>query len=230
MLVLILVIGALLGVLVLWFTLLRHERAVRHRAGRRPVAQPSMIGASGTAVFSGGGGAEVSDGDIDQDAAPADGGADADGGGGGGEADSDDDADADEQDTAEEPEPAAESESGPESKDESEPEQADEPEPEPADEPASRSEQSAPRTAKHRRKPAKGQRRKLTDDILTRVEAEIAERETWRYKDLAALVHSEFGVAVHPSTIQRAIKRRRAETADAASAQTADPAAASASA
>jgi hypothetical protein len=35
-LVLIMVLGALLGLLVLWFTVLRHERTVRHRAALRP--------------------------------------------------------------------------------------------------------------------------------------------------------------------------------------------------
>ena len=240
MLLLILVIGALLGVLVLWFTLLRHERTVRHRAGRRPAAQPSLIGASDTAIFNGGGvGAEVSDGDSGQDAAPADGHEDAVGV----------ETEADTQDAAGEPEPSVpaaesetetepdaepesepadasepESESEPESTDESASEPADESESDPS-EPAPAPEPAAPRPSRHRRKPAKGQRRKLTDDILSRVEAEIAGRETWHYKDLAALVHSEFGVAVHPSTIQRAIKRRRAEADDAASAQTADPAA-----
>ena len=65
-----------------------------------------------------------------------------------------------------------------------------------------------------RRSTTKGRQPKLTEELLSRVEDEIAGRETWHYKDLAALVHREFGVIVHPSSIRRAVKGRRARGTD----------------
>ena len=58
-----------------------------------------------------------------------------------------------------------------------------------------------------------GGKRKLTDEILSRVESELAGRRTPRWKELAELVHREFGVSVHPSSIQRAVKKRRVAAA-----------------
>jgi hypothetical protein len=136
LLLLIIVLGAVLGLVVLWFTLLRHERTVRQRDRRR-----------GEVAF--------------LDVGPA---------------------------AVEEPEP--ELSEAPE--DEAEP--REEPQPEPA-------------------AGANGQR-KLTDEILSRVEAELAERDAPRWKELAALVHHEYGVTVHPTSIQKAVKKRRlAQTA-----------------
>lgn len=135
-LLLIIVLGAVLGLVVLWFTLLRHERTVRRRDRRR-----------GEVAF--------------LDVGPA---------------------------AVEEPEPET-SEA---------PEDEEEPREEPRPEPAAG---------------ANGQR-KLTDEILSRVEAELAERDAPRWKELAALVHHEFGVTVHPTSIQKAVKKRRlAQTA-----------------
>ena len=135
-LLLIIVLGAVLGLVVLWFTLLRHERTVRRRDRRR-----------GEVAF--------------LDVGPA---------------------------AVEEPEPET-SEA---------PEDEEEPREEPRPEPAAG---------------ASGQR-KLTDEILSRVEAELAERDAPRWKELAALVHHEFGVTVHPTSIQKAVKKRRlAQTA-----------------
>ena len=152
-LVLIMVLGAALGLLVLWFTVLRHERTVRRRASRRPraVAMSSMVSLAGIG-------------------------------------------------------PAAD-EKAP-----SEPESEAYPEPEPAavEEDAEQPEATEEETSEQPAEPsATTAKRKLTDEILSRVESELAERETPRWKDLAALVHREYGVTVHPSSIQKAVKRRR---------------------
>jgi hypothetical protein len=137
LLLLIIVLGAVLGLIVLWFTLLRHERTVRRRGDRRRDEVAFL------------------------DVGPA---------------------------AVEEPEPevaeAPEDEEAP----------PEEPQPEPV-------------------AGANGQR-KLTDEILSRVEAELAVRDAPRWKELAALVHHEFGVTVHPTSIQKAVKKRRlAQTA-----------------
>lgn len=173
MLVLISVLGAALGFLVIWFTLLRHEKAVRsrdRRARRQPGGGVAMVGI-GPAV--------------DEAGMPQDG------------MDSGSDA---------EPEPEPETAPVPESERADESDETDESDelelangagPEPAPRPA----------------PVSGGRRKLTDDILNRVEEEIAGGGKRRWKDLAALVHHEFGVSVHPSSIQKALKRRNAESA-----------------
>lgn len=147
MLVLCMVLGALLGLLVLWFAVVRHERTVRRRARRRThlrtIARPEgmLMGGIGAAA--------------DESAA----------------------------------EPVAEVA-----------EAADVDSAENAEEAAD----DAPKQAS----PANGQR-KLTDEILSRVEAELVGRETPGWKDLAALVQHEYGVTVHPSSIQKAVKRRR---------------------
>jgi hypothetical protein len=52
-LVLIIVAGGVLGFLVLWFTMLRHERTVLHRARLRSQLEPELIGPSAAAMFSG---------------------------------------------------------------------------------------------------------------------------------------------------------------------------------
>jgi hypothetical protein len=135
LLLLIIVLGAVLGLAVIWFTLLRHERTAKRRDRRR-----------GEVAF--------------LDVGPA---------------------------AVEEPEP--------------EMAQAPEDEEEPREEP------------EPGRAGANGQR-KLTDEILSRVEAELAERDAPRWKELAALVHHEYGVTVHPTSIQKAVKKRRlAQTA-----------------
>jgi len=163
MLVLIIVLGALLGLLVLWFTVLRHERTVRKRAQRRTrrgtrVARPVGMALEGIGATADEPGVEVAEA-----AQPAE------------------VADAENVEATEEGEPQA-------------------------DEPVDDTPQQEPPAA-----PAKGQR-KLTDEILSRVESELARRETPRWKELAALVHHEFGVTVHPSSIQKAVKRRRLAT------------------
>ncbi len=129
LLLLIIVLGAVLGLVVLWFTLLRHERTVKRRDRR-----------SGELAFLDVGPAAVEEPEPEVSEAPED----------------------DEEAPQEEPEPSG----------------------------------------------ANGQR-KLTDEILSRVEAELAERDAPRWKELAALVHHEFGVTVHPTSIQKAVKKRR---------------------
>ncbi|HWG27769.1 hypothetical protein [Actinospica sp.] len=142
LLVLLIMLGAVLGLLVLWFTLLRHERAVRRRARRRNELMLTEIGAAADEPVP----VPAEDQEQAEPAGPA--------------------------------EPAAE-----------------EPEPEAAE--------GAPEPT------GSARQRKLTDEILSRVEAELAERDTPRWRDLAALVHHEFGVTVHPSSIQKAVRRRR---------------------
>lgn len=147
LLLLIIVLGAVLGLVVLWFTLLRHERTMKQR-DRRDRRQHE-------AAFL----------DDELDVGPA---------------------------AVEEPEPEPEREVSEAPEDEDVPQE--EPQPEPV-------------------AGANGQR-KLTDEILSRVEAELAERDAPRWKELAALVHHEFGVTVHPTSIQKAVKKRRlAQTA-----------------
>jgi hypothetical protein len=53
MLVLIIVAAGVLGFLVLWFTMLRHERTALHRARRSSSLRPELIGDSATALFTG---------------------------------------------------------------------------------------------------------------------------------------------------------------------------------
>jgi hypothetical protein len=147
LLLLIIVLGAVLGLGVLWFTLLRHERTVKRLDRRR-----------GEVAFLDVGPAAVEEPEPEAVDAP-------------------------DEEAAEEPSPP----------EPSEPSEPSEPQPEPAG--------------------ANGQR-KLTDEILSRVEAELAARATPRWKELAALVHHEFGVTVHPTSIQKAVKKRRlAQTA-----------------
>jgi len=140
MLVLCMVLGALLGLLVLWFAVVRHERTVRRRANLRTITRPDGMSMAGI-----GAAADESVADVENDVE-------------------------DTEETAED-EPAAD---------------------------------DAPQQAP----PAKGPR-KLTDEILSRVESELARRETPGWKDMAALVQREYGVTVHPSSIQKAVKRRR---------------------
>ena len=181
MLMLIIVLGAVLGLAVLWFTLLRHERTLRTRARRRQGARRTagmMMTEIGAAA----------DEPVPAEATRA------------GEAEADEEA---EEVEVEEAEVAAE---GPAAADD----EAGAGQPEEA---ADGTEQpdGAPKRAG-----ASGQR-KLTDEILSRVESELAEGGAPRWKELAALVHHEFGVTVHPSSIQRAVRRRRlARTTQAA--------------
>jgi hypothetical protein len=165
MLVLLMVLGAVLGLLVLWFTVLRHERTMRRRARLRPGTRGMTltgIGPEAVAVEPVGSdeiAAEAAGASEPEAAAPAN--------------------TADAVDTPDEDTPDGNA-------------------PEETSKPAG----------------AAGQR-KLTDEILSRVESELAVRATPRWKELAALVHDEYGVTVHPTSIQKAVKRRRlaAETA-----------------
>jgi len=184
-LVLLIVLGALLGLLVLWFTVLRHERTIRRRAARRPgpgarsatatglglddVVALTGIGAAADESATPGPGA-VLETEPESELAAAN-------------EDEDEDDEVDEEPAASEDDEAAEEQT---------PEQAAEP-------PAASSSQPAAGSGK----------RKLTDEILSRIETELARRETPRWKELAELVHREFGVTVHPSSIQKAVKRRR---------------------
>lgn len=239
MLVLIIVGLGALGFLVLWFTMLRHERTVLHRARYRTVLEPGMLPGSATSLFrldpieeADEAADEVAGHEVAApDAAEAAESADAEESSA--EAVSADEPESESEPERErEPEPEAEAEAeapdSPESEGENERRNADENanesenEPEPAAsvaaEPVAASLPSSPAPAARRIEPPKGQR-KLTEEILSRVENEMAEREGWHWKDLAAFVHREFGVSVHPSTIQRALrKRRHTEAADPASA------------
>ena len=180
MLVLISVLGAALGFLVIWFTLLRHEKAVRsrsRRANRRSGSGMALV-AIGPAVDeaedAGDAGETAEDAEVPEDATDAE----------------------PEPENAPVPESALADESdGPGESAELEPANAV-------------GVESAPRPA-----PAANGRRKLTDDILNRVEEELAGGGKRRWKDLATLVHHEFGVSVHPSSIQKALKRRNDESA-----------------
>lgn len=260
-LILVMVIGAAAGFLVLWFTMLRHERTVLHRARRRTTLRPSlvlggpngvgiademdavdavdvtdiadvdvnvdvdatvadMVDVAGTApleeVLGSGDDAgaredaqardEDEDGeDREDDDGSGSGSGSSSGSGAHSHADSDSEvggygpeaeiggSDSDSEVGGYEPEPDGD---------------AREPEPAPMCE--------AGRVATHPAAgpPAKGQRRKLTEAMVSRVEDEIGARDTWHYKELAALVQREFGVTVHPSSIRRAVKRRRARGAE----------------
>jgi hypothetical protein len=200
-LVLIMVIGAAAGFLVLWFTMLRHERTVLHRARRRTALRPSLaldgsdlaevselVDVAGTApledVLGVGGEAEdaASTDDDGEDSADA--------------TDDDDEGDGNHGvDAGADPgparEPLREDDAGTDAEPDEDEDDAREPEPAPMCA-AGRATARPPG-----RKPAKGQRRKLADEILHRVEHEIAGRTTWRCQDLATLVHREFGVSVH---------------------------------
>ena len=170
-LVLLIVLGALLGLLVLWFTVLRHERTIRRRAARRPgpgARSATGLGLDDVVALTGIGAA------ADESATPGPG-------------------------AVLETEPESELAAANEDEDEDD-EAAEEQTPEQAAEPPAASSSQ----------PAAGSgKRKLTDEILSRIETELARRETPRWKELAELVHREFGVTVHPSSIQKAVKRRR---------------------
>jgi hypothetical protein len=150
LLVLLIVLGAVLGLFVLWFTVVRHERMMRRRADRRRPGAGGMTDRSTDGMTLAGVGPEA----VAQPGEPK---------------------------TADQPEEANA----------------------PADE-------SAPDEAV--RSAGGANQRKLTDEILSRVESELAARETPRWKELAALVQEEFGVTVHPTSIQKAVKRRRLAT------------------
>ena len=201
MLMLIIVLGAVLGLAVLWFTLLRHERTLRTRARRRQGARRTagmMMTEIGAAA----------DEPVPAEATRA------------GEAEADEEAEeveveeaevaAEEAEVAaEEAEVAAEeaevAAEGAEVAAEGAAEADDEAGAGQPEEAADGTEQpdGAPK------RPGASGQRKLTDEILSRVESELAERGAPRWKELAALVHHEFGVTVHPSSIQRAVRRRR---------------------
>ena len=178
-LVLVMVLGALLGLLVLWFTVLRHERTIRRRAARRPSGMNDTNDTNDVVALAGIGAAadeRVTTGLGLESAAEAD-----------HEVDVVDE-------VVDEEEPAVNEDD----------EEAGETAAEPS---AASSSQAA----------ASGAKRKLTDEILSRVETELAERETPRWKELAELVRQEFDVTVHPSSIQKAVKRRRLAAAQSVS-------------
>jgi hypothetical protein len=207
-LVLIMVLGALLGLLVLWFTVLRHERTVRHRATRRPdgMVAFAVIGAA-----------------VDEKATPARMELEA-----ADKADESDKADEDAQgaESVEDAEVDEASEAGDADKveevdavnDVGKVDRADgvdgvddEPSAGEVDEEAVAKTSEQPEQPSAAPQPARGAsaKRKLTDEILSRVEGALAERGAPRWKELAELVDQEFGVSVHPSSIQKAVKRRR---------------------
>jgi hypothetical protein len=226
-LVLIMVLGALLGLLVLWFTVLRHERTVRHRAALRPEGmvafaglgaaadekapptEPETESATATATRSEPetAGAEPEpefeaadeDAGVEVDAASGVGGAS--GVDGAGEA----------------------SEAGESGKSDGSGELGGEPAVGDGDESDEAAAERAParsaqplaasQAAGNSNSNSNSNKRKLTDEILSRVEGELAGRRAPRWKELAELVHREFGVSVHPSSIQRAVKKRRAASA-----------------
>jgi hypothetical protein len=180
LLLLIVVLGAVLGLIVLWFTLLRHERTVRRRNRRR--TELAMLGVGPAA-----------DEPADTEAAPE------------AVVESAPEAVAE---SARDAAPEAAVESAAEAESETAAEGAQAAQPGAAQSPEATAGQDELSPPKALLTGASAQR-KLTDEILSRVEAELAEREAPRWKELAALVHREFGVSVHPSSIQKAVKRRR---------------------
>lgn len=224
MLMLIIVLGAVLGLAVLWFTLLRHERTLRARGRRRArfdaasVTEPRLTGMAMVGIGSAAdepvavaaghaAGVAAVAGPITQTLV------------------AEDDA-REEPGMNEEPgadELAAEGAALPEEAPADQPpnpdhaadtagtaDPADVPDiPSAADAadvpdvPSAADEDDAPKLT------GANAQRKLTDEILSRVESELAERDAPRWKDMAALVRDEFGVTVHPSSIQKAVKRRR---------------------
>lgn len=186
-LVLIMVLGALLGLLVLWFTVLRHERTIRRRAARRPDGMNDTHDTNGT---------------IDVVALAGIGAA------------------ADERaTTGPELESAAEADHEVDVVDEAV-EEVEEPAVREDDDEAGEA-AAEPSAASSSQAAAGSAQRKLTDEILSRVETELAGRETPRWKELAELVRREFDVTVHPSSIQKAVKRRRLAAAQSMSGVTA---------
>ena len=208
-LVLIMVLCAALGLVVLWFTVLRHERTVRSRAARRPPSARAGGPSEGVLAMAGIG--VAADERVTQTAEA--------------------DAPAETEETAEVADGVEASESTPDSdagnSSEDAPAAAEDDHVDHVDHVedaedvedvedvgavADVDEAGEARGTEARgqsaQSPATGQR-KLTDEILSRVESELARREAPRWKELATLVQEEFGVAVHPSSIQKAVKRRR---------------------
>lgn len=193
LLVLCTVVTALLGAGVFWFTTLRHERAMLNRAQRRPAAQ----------TF----GLELIE--LEPEAGLE------------GEAGLESEA---ELESTVEPEGELEPETVGVS--ESEPACVSEPVSEPAAEPASEPEpepQPQPEPEPVHRSALEGAGvHRLTDEMIERVALERSRRKSVKWKELAALIHREFGIHVHPRTIERALKRRR--SADRTDPASADPA------
>jgi transposase len=50
---------------------------------------------------------------------------------------------------------------------------------------------------------------KLTDEVVSFVEARLAEDATLRPRDLVDAINEAFGVVVHPRSVERALARRR---------------------
>ena len=194
MLMLIIILSAVLGLAVLWFTLLRHERTLRTRARRRQGARRTagmMMTEIGAAA----------DEPVPAEATRA------------GEAEADEEAEEVEVEeaevAAEEAEvPAEEAEVAAEGAEVAAERAAEADDEAGAGQPEEAADGTEQPDGAPKRPGASGQR-KLTDEILSRVESELAERGAPRWKELAALVHHEFGVTVHPSSIQRAVRRRR---------------------
>jgi len=90
-----------------------------------------------------------------------------------------------------------------------------EPEPEPVVEPEPEPEPQAEGEAEPEPEPVRSAAAsRLTEEIFERVELERSRRKSVKWKELAALVEREFGVRVHPRAIERALRRRRAATAN----------------
>ena len=49
---------------------------------------------------------------------------------------------------------------------------------------------------------------KLTEEVMAYIDAQLAENETLKGRQLAGLVEQRFGLRVHPRSIQRALERR----------------------
>ena len=210
LLVLCMVMAALLGVAVFWFTTLRHEQTLRERAERRPSGAETFRMAELVETEP----AAESEPESEFDPEP--------------EAESESEPEPDREPEPEpesvpegEPEPEPEPELEPALESAAEPELEPEPEPEP--EPAVMLDSAPEPESEPAFEPASGKTpakssRKLTDAMLDRVEVERSRRRSVKWKELAALVAQEFGVQVHPRTIERALKRRKAANSAANSA------------
>lgn len=52
-------------------------------------------------------------------------------------------------------------------------------------------------------------RHKLRDEVMTFIEQRLEQGEPIRARDLAMLIRGEFGLEVHPRTIERAVKEKK---------------------
>jgi transposase len=63
-----------------------------------------------------------------------------------------------------------------------------------------------------KKRPGPKSAHKLTDEILTFIEANLEEGEPLRARKLAPLIKEKFGKDVHPRSIERAVVRRKKKT------------------